>query len=169
MKATLVVLTPAPGRRGSRCRMSATTARFQPTLYHWFPSKKHSSIPSRSTSRTSMTPVSPMPSLDSTGGPSRRHPPLHREIPALLLAATDRERRAGARRFADEPGHAHHARAPTLPHFRGPDGFIVANVVTRIALSHALIPDDDSNLFYAELRHAAGLDHKHRAKPRHRR
>ena len=44
-----------------------------------------------------------------------------------------------------------------LPHFPGPDGRVVATVVTRIALSHALIPDDDPELFYAELRHAAGL------------
>ena len=45
-----------------------------------------------------------------------------------------------------------------LPHFPGPQGFIVASLVTRIALSHALIPDDDPKLFYAELRQAAGLD-----------
>ena len=45
-----------------------------------------------------------------------------------------------------------------LPHFPGPNGRVVATVITRVALSHALIPDDDSELFYAELRHAAGLD-----------
>ncbi len=59
-------------------------------------------------------------------------------------------------------------RARLLPHFPGPDGFIVANVVTRVALSHALIPDDDPELFYAELRHAAGLDQRHPSKTRHR-
>jgi AcrR family transcriptional regulator len=45
-----------------------------------------------------------------------------------------------------------------LPHFPGPGGFSVATVVARLALSHALIPDDDPELFYAELRHAAGLE-----------
>jgi AcrR family transcriptional regulator len=45
-----------------------------------------------------------------------------------------------------------------LPHFPDRQGFTVASVVTRIALSHALIPDDDPKLFYAELRYAAGLD-----------
>ena len=57
-----------------------------------------------------------------------------------------------------------------LPHFPGPNGRVVATVVTRVALSHALIPDDDAELFYAELRHAAGLepnDTKH-ARRRHR-
>ena len=34
-----------------------------------------------------------------------------------------------------------------LPHFPGPEGFTVASVVARIALSHALIPDDDPELF----------------------
>ena len=33
--------------------------------------------------------------------------------------------------------------------------------MTRIALSHALIPDDDPELFYTELRHAAGLESTH--------
>jgi hypothetical protein len=57
-----------------------------------------------------------------------------------------------------------------LPHFPGPTGFTVASVVTRIALSHALIPDDDPKLFYAELRHAAGLGIGRRKRSsRHRR
>ena len=47
---------------------------------------------------------------------------------------------------------------------------VVAPVVTRIALSHALIPDDDPDLFYAELRHAAGLrsNQTNTARRRHR-
>jgi hypothetical protein len=45
-----------------------------------------------------------------------------------------------------------------LPHFPGPDGFTVASIVTRIALSHALVPDDVPGLCLDELRHAAGLD-----------
>jgi AcrR family transcriptional regulator len=44
-----------------------------------------------------------------------------------------------------------------LPHFPGPDGLTVASIVTRIALSHALVPDDDPDLFLDELRRAAGL------------
>jgi AcrR family transcriptional regulator len=43
---------------------------------------------------------------------------------------------------------------------------LVASVVTRIALSHALIPDDDPELFHAELRHAAGLDIRTHKSPR---
>jgi hypothetical protein len=43
-----------------------------------------------------------------------------------------------------------------VPHFPGPESLTIASVVTRIALSHAVIADDPE-LFYAELRHAAGL------------
>ena len=43
-----------------------------------------------------------------------------------------------------------------LPHFPGPDGYTTATVVTRVALSHLLLPDDDPDLFLAELRSAAG-------------
>ena len=42
------------------------------------------------------------------------------------------------------PDHARSA-APAFPRAR--TGFTVASVVTRIALSHALIPDDDPELF----------------------
>ena len=44
-----------------------------------------------------------------------------------------------------------------LPYFPEPDGFTRASVVTRIALSHYMLPDDDPDLFLAELRQAAGL------------
>ncbi len=77
-----------------------------------------------------------------------------------------------------EPGHVVHQmtrvmpimRDRLLPHFPGPDGRVVATVVTRIALSHALIPNEDPDLFYAELRHAAGLKFKQTttARRRHR-
>jgi AcrR family transcriptional regulator len=46
-----------------------------------------------------------------------------------------------------------------LPYFQGSDAFTVATIVTRIALSHALLPDDDPDLFLRELRTAAGLPH----------
>jgi hypothetical protein len=56
------------------------------------------------------------------------------------------------------------------PHFPGPKGFAVASAVTRIALSHALTPDDDPELFFAELCHAARLDvGKYKTSTRHRR
>ena len=65
-----------------------------------------------------------------------------------------------------EPQHVLHQmnrvlpimRGRLLPHFPGPDGSMIASIVLRIALSHALIPDDDPRRFLAELRHAAGLD-----------
>lgn len=56
-----------------------------------------------------------------------------------------------------------------LPYFPGPDGITVASVVTRIALSHYLLPDDDPDLFLAELRCAAGLATSVASPPRRRR
>jgi hypothetical protein len=55
-----------------------------------------------------------------------------------------------------------------LPYFPDPNGFTIATVVTRIALSHMLLPEDDTDLFLAELRSAAGLD-AGRARSRRRR
>ena len=68
-----------------------------------------------------------------------------------------------------EPEYSIHEMARVLPvmadrllaEFPGPDGRTQATVVARVALSHALLPDDDPELFYAELRHAAGLDVRH--------
>jgi hypothetical protein len=51
-----------------------------------------------------------------------------------------------------------------LPHFPGPDGFTTATVVTRVALSHALLPSPDPDLFLAELRLAAGLETRRHAR-----
>jgi hypothetical protein len=47
-----------------------------------------------------------------------------------------------------------------LPYFPGPDGFTTASVVIRIALSQMLVPEDDPDLFLAELRSAAGIDRR---------
>jgi hypothetical protein len=55
-----------------------------------------------------------------------------------------------------------------LPYFQGPNRFTIATVVTRIALSHMLLPDDGTDLFLAELRCAAGFDAR-RARCRGRR
>lgn len=56
-----------------------------------------------------------------------------------------------------------------LPHFPGPDGITIASLLTRIALSHALIPEDDPDQFYAELRHVAGLGGRRRGSRTRRR
>jgi AcrR family transcriptional regulator len=44
-----------------------------------------------------------------------------------------------------------------LPYFPGPDGPTTASVITRVALCHYMLPDDDPANFLRELRHAAGL------------
>jgi AcrR family transcriptional regulator len=65
-----------------------------------------------------------------------------------------------------EPDHVLHQLNRLLPvmrdrlleHFPGPDGPIVASLVTRVAFSHVLLPGDDADdRYYAELRLAAGL------------
>jgi AcrR family transcriptional regulator len=73
-----------------------------------------------------------------------------------------------------EPEHVLHQMVRVLPimrdrlrpHFPGPRGSTVATVVTRVALSHFLLPDDDPNQFLNELRQAAGLTDTPRTRPR---
>ncbi len=65
----------------------------------------------------------------------------------------------------DEPGHILQQMTRVLPivrerlarYFPGPNGDIVASILTRVTLSHALMPDDDPERFLAELRVTAGL------------
>jgi hypothetical protein len=95
----------------------------------------------------------------------------------VLCFIVEFQRSYSLRRIVDvEPEHVVHQMTRVMPimrdrlleHFPGPNGHVVASVVTRIALSHALIPDDDPDLFYAELRHAAGLKPNHTSPARRR-
>jgi len=157
LEATLVVLTRSGTQRLSLSDVAATAGVSRPTLYRWFPSKE-ALLDSFGVYEQDKYDAGIANAVAGLDGEAR--------LDAILRFIVKFQHSSSLRRIVDvEPEHVVYQmnrvmpimRERLLPHFRGPDGFIVANVVTRIALSHALIPDDDSNLFYAELRHAAGL------------
>jgi AcrR family transcriptional regulator len=169
LEATLAALSRSGPRKLSLSEVAATAGVSRPTLYRWFPSKKAL--------------------LDAFGRYEQRK--YDDGIAAAVAGLEGDARLEAVLRFIVEFQHAYSLRhlvdvepehvvyqmtrvlpimrERLLPHFPGPNGFTIASVVTRIALSHALIPDDDPGLFYAELRHAAGLDLRTHESPRRQR
>ncbi len=157
LDATLEVLARSGPRKLSLSDVATTAGVSRPTLYHWFASKEAL--------------------LDAFGryeqdkydrGLAAAVAGLEGEerLDAVLRHIVDFQQSYSLRRMVDvEPTHVVHQMTRVLPIMRdrleplvpGDDAATVASVVTRVALSHALIPDDDPELFYAELRHAAGL------------
>ena len=167
--ATLEVLAHSGTRGLSLSDVAATAGFSRPTLYRWFPSKE-ALLEAFGVYEQQKYDTGIADAVDGLDGESR--------LDAILRFIVEFQHTYSLRRLVDvEPEHVVHQmtrvmpimRERLLPHFSGPDGFIVANVVTRIALSHTLIPDDEPDLFYAELRHAAGLRQEHSPIPRHRR
>jgi len=166
LEATLDVLGRSGPRKLSLSDVAAAAGVSRPTLYRWFPSKKAL--------------------LDAFGRYEQRKyddgiadavAGLEGEarLETVLRFIVEFQHAYSLRRVVDvEPDFVVHQmtrvlpimRDRLLPHFPGPEGLTVASVVTRIALSHALIPDDDPELFYAELRHTAGLDIRNPKTPR---
>jgi AcrR family transcriptional regulator len=168
LEATLEVLARSGSRRLSLSEVAATAGVSRPTLYRSFPSKEVllEAFGVYEQQKYDAGIANAVAGLD---GEAR--------LDAILRFIVEFQHTYSLRRIVDvEPEHVvYHMtrvmpimRERLLPHFPAPGGFIVANVVTRIALSHALIPDDDAELFYAELRHAAGLAQKHQSNPRRR-
>ena len=157
LDATLEVLARSGPRKLSLSDVATTAGVSRPILYHWFASKEAL--------------------LDAFGryeqdkydrGLAAAVAGLEGEerLDAVLRHIVDFQQSYSLRRMVDvEPTHVVHQMTRVLPIMRdrleplvpGDDAATVASVVTRVALSHALIPDDDPELFYAELRHAAGL------------
>jgi AcrR family transcriptional regulator len=169
LEATLEVLARSGARRLSLSDVAATAGVSRPTLYRWFVSKE-ALLDDFGVYEQQKYDAGIAEAVAGLDGEAR--------LDAVLRFIVEFQHTYSLRRIVDvEPEHVVYQmtrvmpimRERLLPHFPGPDGFIVANVVTRIALSHALIPDDDAELFYAELRHAAGLDQKHPRTSRHRR
>jgi AcrR family transcriptional regulator len=169
LEATLEVLARSGTRRLSLSDVAATAGFSRPTLYRWF-SSKEALLEAFGVYEQQKYDAGIVDAVAGLDGEAR--------LDAVLHFIVEFQHSYSLRGIVDvEPEHVVYQmtrvmpimRDRLLPHFSGPDGLIVANVVTRIALSHALIPDDDPDLFYAELRHAAGLDQKHPTKPRHRR
>jgi AcrR family transcriptional regulator len=168
LDATLEVLARSGPRKLSLSAVAAAAGVSRPTLYRWFESKEAL--------------------LEAFG--AHEQAAFDAGIAAVIAGVAKTDRLEAALRFIVdfqrlsslsrmvevEPEYVLHqmarvlpiTRRRLLPYFPGPNGFTIATVVTRIALSHMLLPDDDTDLFLAELRSAAGLD-TGRARFRHRR
>ena len=168
LDATLEVLARSGVRRLSLSDVAATAGVSRPTLYRWFPSKEEllEAFGRYEQERYDAGIARAVAGLE---GDAR--------LEAVLRFIVEFQHTYSFRRIVDvEPEHVVHQMNRVMPimhdrllaHFPGPDGRVVASVVTRIALSHTLIPDDDPALFHAELRHAAGLKSAHSSPPRRR-
>ena len=169
LDATLEVLARSGPRKLSLSKVAAAAGVSRPTLYRWFPSKEAL--------------------LDAFGRYEQRKyddgiadavARLEGEarLETVLRFIVEFQHSYSLRRVVDvEPDFVVRQMTRVLPvmrdrlliHFPGPKGFTIASIVTRIALSHALIPDDDPELFYAELCHAADLTIQSHGSPRDRR
>jgi len=168
LEATIEVLARSGSRRLSLSDVATAAGVSRPTLYRWFPSKD-----------VLLEAFGHYEQQKYDDGIAEAIADLEGDarLEAVLRFIVEFQHTYSLRRIVDvEPEHVVRQmtrvmpimRDRLLPHFPGPDGSVVASVVTRIALSHALIPDDDPELFYAELRHAAGLAHKPASAPRRR-
>ena len=166
--ATSDVLARSGTRKLSLSDVAAATGVSRPTLYRWFPSKE-ALLEAFGVYEQEKYDAGIAQAISGLEGDAR--------LDAILRFIVEFQHTYSLRRIVDvEPEHVVHQmtrimpimRDRLLPHFAGPDGRVIATVVTRIALSHALIPDDDPELFYAELRHAAGLESNHTNTTRHR-
>jgi len=170
LEATADVLARSGARKLSLSDVATAAGVSRPTLYRWFPSKE-ALLEAFGRYEQKKYDAGVAEAVVGFEGTDR--------LDAILRFIVEFQHSYSLRRIVDiEPEHVVHQmtrvmpimRDRLLPHFPGPDGRVVATVVTRIALSHALIPDDDPEMFYAELRHAAGLDPSHTtpARRRHR-
>jgi AcrR family transcriptional regulator len=166
LEATLEVLARSGPRKLSLSDVATTARVSRPTLYRWFPSKK-ALLEAFGRYEQRKYDDGIADAVAGLEGEAR--------LETVLRFIVKFQHSYSLRRLVDvEPEHVVHQmtrvlpimRDRLLPHFPGPEGFTVASIVTRIALSHALIPDDDPELFHAELRHAAGLEIRNRKSPR---
>jgi AcrR family transcriptional regulator len=168
LDATLEVLARSGASRLSLSDVAATAGVSRPTLYRWFPSKE-ALLEAFGRYEQQRYDAGIAQAVASLEGDAR--------LEAVLRFTVEFQYSYSLRRIVDvEPEHVVHQMTRVMPimrdrllaHFSGPNGRVVASVVTRIALSHALIPDDDPELFYAELCHAAGLTSTHTPPARRR-
>jgi AcrR family transcriptional regulator len=157
LDATLAVLARYGLRKLSLSEVAAAAGVSRPTLYRWFPSKG-ALLEAFGRYEQEKYDAGIAEAVAGLEGEAR--------LETVLRFIVDFQHSYPLRRLVDvEPEHVVYQMMRVLPimrdrlrpHFPGAEGFAVASAVTRIALSHALIPDDDPELFYAELRHAAGL------------
>ncbi len=158
LEATAEVLARSGPRKLSLSDVAATAGVSRPTLYHWFPSKE-----------ALLEAFGHYEQQKFDTGIARAVVGLEGEerLDAILRFIVDFQHAYLIRRIVEvEPEYSIREMTRVLPvmagrllpELPGPDGRTKATVVARVALSHALLPDDDPELFHAELRHAAGLD-----------
>src|SRR5262245_8989070 len=166
LEATLEVLARSGPRKLSLSEVAAAAGVSRPTLYRWFPSKR-ALLQAFGRYEQRKYDDGIADAVVGLAGEAR--------LDAVLRFIVEFQHAYSLRRLVDvEPEHVVYQMTRVLPimrdrllvHFPGPEGFTAASVVTRIALSHALIPDDDPKLFHAELRYAAGLDLRTHKSPR---
>lgn len=165
LAATLEVLARSGPRKLSLSEVAAAAGVSRPTLYRWFPSKEDL-LEAFGRYEQEKYDAGIAGAIAGLEGDAR--------LDTVLRFMVEFQHSYPLRRLVDiEPEHVVHQMTRVLPimrdrlfeHFPGPEGAAVASAVARIALSHALIPDDDAELFYAELRHAAGLKGAKHRKP----
>jgi AcrR family transcriptional regulator len=158
LAATLDVLGRAGPRRLSLSDVAAAAGVSRPTLYRWFPSKEalleaFGAYEQAKFDAGIAAVIAGVARTDRLG--------------AVLRFIVDFQQSSSLSRMVEiEPEYVLQqmarvlpiTRERLLPYFPRPNRFTIATVVTRIALSHMLLPDDDTDLFLAELRSAAGLD-----------
>ncbi|MGH9206016.1 MAG: TetR/AcrR family transcriptional regulator [Acidimicrobiales bacterium] len=161
LEATLEVLSSEGPQRLSLSAVATAAGVSRPTLYRWFPSKG-ALLAAFGLFEQEKFDTGIAVAIAGLDGSER--------LEAVLRFIVEYQHSSSlARIVAIEPGHVVQQMTRVLPimrdrlleFFPGVDRLTVASVVTRIALSHALIPDDDPDLFLAELRSAAGLDDVH--------
>lgn len=169
LEATLAVLARSGTRKLSLSEVAAAAGVSRPTLYRWFPTKE-ALLEAFGRYEQRKYDDGIAEAVAGLAGETRLRTVLwfivkfQHSYPLRGLVAV-------------EPEHVVHQMTRVLPimrdrlraHFPGAKGFAVASAVTRIALSHALIPADDPELFYSELCHAAGLGTADRKTARRRR
>jgi AcrR family transcriptional regulator len=170
LAATLGVLGRAGPRRLSLSAVAAAARISRPTLYRWFPSKEALLEAFGAYEQAKFD--AGIAAAIAIAGLAKTE-----RLEAVLRFIVDFQQSSSLSRMVEvEPEYVLRqmarvlpiTRERLLPYFPGPNGFTIATVVTRIALSHMLLPDDEPDLFLAELRSAAALDDV-RARSRRRR
>ena len=155
LDATLEALARSGPRKLSMSEVAAIAEVSRPTLYRWFPSKE-ALLDGFSRHELERFDVGLADAIAGLDGADR--------LDAVLAFVVEFQRRSSLRRVvAIEPEYVIHELSrllPTIrerlaPSFPGTDGEVVAATVARVALSHAIVPEDDPELFLAELRNAA--------------